>query len=670
MREWKKILSMAIIAAGASAMSFCMDVKVKAADEVVFRSVDGYAFHHNVGGDFDTAVDMYGIYDENKEKWVVPLQNLPNLQGKEDTIKYCGEGIFSYTVNNEENGDLRTVFVSGDAEGYFVTDILMDNDTDCYFEGGYAIGLASGQKKDEYEIYVISSKGEQEPTGIFTKDKIIDERFRNRYGFVIDRGEESYPDDWLTVYFYSNKNQMGIDNRYASKITDGEWRTEFNIVWDRLIITNLLGADRERYFVVLDNQGEPVSEAAKMESFNYWDAVGVKALLRTALYVKAIDREKGIALVYNRTINDYYSCFLIDIKGKVLAQFEEIGMFDSEEGWIDVKQDGKWGVANTEGKIICAAVWDSIQLYTEGLAIVEKDGKYGYLNYDGEAIAPVDLDEALEFHEGVAMVKRWGHPRCINNIGKTILMPIEWDSVGRVFSHGLLLVGKDEKYGYINIRGEVVVPVEWDNADTFGKDGLAKVEKDGKYGCINTRGEVVVAAEWDDLTMLGGRCVEAKKEGKTTYMRVSEEGVKTLLEWDSINHFRSREEYTRVKKDEKYGYINTAGELVVPAEWDYADVYISGGRAIVEKNGKCGVINMMGEIVTPIEWDSASISLVPAGWCLVKKENEYMCVNPEGDIAFAYGASEPYIEVVDENHAFVKKGGLWYLIDKDSNVII
>ncbi|MEO6884301.1 MAG: WG repeat-containing protein [Bacteroidia bacterium] len=53
-----------------------------------------------------------------------------------------------------------------------------------------------------------------------------------------------------------------------------------------------------------------------------------------------------------------------------------------------------------------------------------------------------------------------------------------------------IVVKKNNKYGYINIRGEVVIPLQYDNADWF-RNGIADVEKDGVKFKIDVNGKKV-----------------------------------------------------------------------------------------------------------------------------------------------------------------------------------
>lgn len=52
----------------------------------------------------------------------------------------------------------------------------------------------------------------------------------------------------------------------------------------------------------------------------------------------------------------------------------------------------------------------------------------------------------------------------------------------------------------------------------------------------------------------------------------------------------------------RYGYINKKGDLVIPFNYDKAKPF-ENGFAYVEKNGKSGYIDKNGKIVVPLEYD-------------------------------------------------------------------
>lgn len=80
-----------------------------------------------------------------------------------------------------------------------------------------------------------------------------------------------------------------------------------------------------------------------------------------------------------------------------------------------------------------------------------------------------------------------------------------------VFRDGLAAVQKDEKWGFINTKGELVIPCEWDDASCFN-DGYARVEENGERGFIDTTGKLVNSFDWDDAYYGEGYYIAGKDD--------------------------------------------------------------------------------------------------------------------------------------------------------------
>ncbi|MCL2816465.1 MAG: WG repeat-containing protein [Oscillospiraceae bacterium] len=58
------------------------------------------------------------------------------------------------------------------------------------------------------------------------------------------------------------------------------------------------------------------------------------------------------------------------------------------EGLVDLCKNGKFGFADTTGKIVIPFEYDDAYCFAEGLAAVEKNGKWGFINKLNEAVIP------------------------------------------------------------------------------------------------------------------------------------------------------------------------------------------------------------------------------------------------------------------------------------------
>lgn len=218
-----------------------------------------------------------------------------------------------------------------------------------------------------------------------------------------------------------------------------------------------------------------------------------------------------------------------------------------------MKQDAegheKYGYIDTTGAVVAPLEYDGAGNFVEGLAIVIKNGadghrKFGYIDATGAVVIPLEYNYAEDFSEGLALVEENGKNGYIDKTG-AVVIPLEND-VGGAFSEGLAMVYNGSQCGYIDKSGAVVVPFEYDRCFPFS-EGLALVWKEDDVGnviesyYIDTKGEIVIS----------------------------------LAEYDSVSRYVA-DFYTGltvvVRTNQKYGFIDKTGAVVVPLEYDAAGI--------------------------------------------------------------------------------------------------
>ena len=148
--------------------------------------------------------------------------------------------------------------------------------------------------------------------------------------------------------------------------------------------------------------------------------------------------------------------------------------------------------------ILLTAIFLSTDIAAQQLTLFKNaDGKYGIKTTDGKDLVP-PIYEDLKINEtsgliGVGLNNKYGF---IDRNGKQVT-DIKYDYVA-ISSEGLYLVYADKKYGYLDGKGKEVIPLIYDNASVFS-EGLARVKRQNKYGIIDKTGKVVVPFKYDAI---------------------------------------------------------------------------------------------------------------------------------------------------------------------------
>ena len=211
---------------------------------------------------------------------------------------------------------------------------------------------------------------------------------------------------------------------------------------------------------------------------------------------------------------------------------------------------------------------------------------------------------------------------------KEIVSGLDYDSAGSYanfswtefgsaggFSDGLLAVGKEGKWGFIDKNGKVIVPLQYDGVYTFS-EGLALVVKDTKYGYVDKTGNEVItptyANAWSFSEGLAGvRTGSYSLSGRTGFIDKTGKVV-IPLEYDMVSKFSEGfavvmrqklvqrpddwpERYGDEIPSTSYGYVDRTGRLIRPMETSVAYDFSEGFGQVEE-----GFIDYTGKVVIQI----------------------------------------------------------------------
>ena len=231
-------------------------------------------------------------------------------------------------------------------------------------------------------------------------------------------------------------------------------------------------------------------------------------------------------------------------------------------GAIQVQIDGMWGIASAAGSLVIPCEYEKVSTFANGKAIVQKDSVISAVDEGNNRVALLHAD-ASDFGNYSA--------------DRTCLLTKD----GWVISSGSFSTGQQtfEEFGMYS-------------------DGYAPVKRGGKWGLINTSGrEWLVEPQYDDIIRdeLGraySQGVYFASSGGQTYLYA--DGEQVAGPYEDARPFADG--WAAVKKDSKWGFIDTAGNVQVGFQFDDA---LSFGQhiAAVEVDGQWGYVSKYGKIV-------------------------------------------------------------------------
>lgn len=319
-----------------------------------------------------------------------------------------------------------------------------------------------------------------------------------------------------------------------------------------------------------------------------------------------VDRFQGN---YCKVYLDYGKCGLINSNGDEIVPciHEDVGY--PTEGLIFASKDEHYGYYDTLGNLVIPYRFLAASSFNEGLATVgiQLDSfsvSYGFIDRNGNYVIQPQYEYAFPFYNGYAVVKNYDRYGMIDRNNREVL-PVKYEVVTSMFdsiffagdenevalfnnhfkpitkqvytgiwgySDGLVLVTRDNHLGYLNGRGEEVIPCQFDQANPFFM-GRAGVSKDGKWGIIDTTGRYILPLEYDNSGYRG----EA---------------------------YHYHDSLALIEKNERYGYVNLDGQIVVYPALEDAYQFTDGLAPV--KMGQWGYIDTKGDIFIMPVFDFAS----------------------------------------------------------------
>jgi len=243
------------------------------------------------------------------------------------------------------------------------------------------------------------------------------------------------------------------------------------------------------------------------------------------------------------------------------------------------------------------------------------------------------------------------------------------------------------KIGYINTQGKLVINAEFGNrkavTNNFVSDGLAAVDFAEKCGYIDKAGKKVIDFRYDACFDFSEGLALVSEGNNNQPIYIDKLGT-TLIDFKKLGfesppsesfdpqplNFSEGLTLFKMKGTEgKVGFIDKAGKIVVPAQFNSASKFSEGFSLVLFSDRGVGFIDKTGKVVI----DLRSIDVKGAGYfsdglAAVIKNGKWGYIDTTGKIVI-----EPQFDAPGgflDGLAQVRVGKKWGYIGKSGNIVI
>ena len=349
----------------------------------------------------------------------------------------------------------------------------------------------------------------------------------------------------------------------------------------------------------------------------------------------------------------------IDIDGAILKQCSYKDATDAGCSYLALKMNDKWGFIDSIGKDVTQYKFEDIRSYNDSTFIAKYNGYYGLSDYKQNTLIPYKYDEIYQSWDEacpVTFVKSgefyglynsknvqvleckydlmWPNScglitvkidaQSYKDVRKALIeaetgkvvIPFEYMDMGD-FSEGLVCVQNIEgKWGYLDKTGRTVLPFVYEEAGNFS-EGLAAVYRFKGYmntflgrtatyecGYINKEGKVIIPFQFQETYGIfmcefhNGLAVQGV--GRNNRFAQQFGYINKKGDWVVRPKFDNAEKFengtAEVSINDKYGYINTNGEQIIPCEYDkYGGMFVNDSTVELSKDGIKYYFNLQGK---------------------------------------------------------------------------
>ncbi|GEM_PF-2689600 len=302
-------------------------------------------------------------------------------------------------------------------------------------------------------------------------------------------------------------------------------------------------------------------------------------------------------------------------------QFEQIDFYP----FLD-ENTGLWGYMNSKGKTVIEPQFIRAEdfNYLNRLAVVlDEQERMNYIDENGKFLFKEFEYKGLEYPI-LGLVPfadeqdAWG----VMDLDGNIILSQQYGRVG-INVDGYITFEENGKCGMADDKGKILVEPLYDNV--FGGASGIIIRNDDKYGVYDGQGKELLPIVYEDMQFLTKDLIALKDEsGKYAMYNYNGEKITDHI-YDEMNGYGRT--MIQVSQEDKWGYLNNDGEVVVDIQYEQIDISILDPRyAQVKVDGKYGIMDMYGDYLLEPKYDYINLGFNDDGTlndkCFIVREGE------------------------------------------------
>ena len=409
--------------------------------------------------------------------------------------------------------------------------------------------------------------------------------------------------------------------------------------------------------------------------------------------------------------------FILMVKNILAKKGETSTKQEKATEYFAIYSDNKWGIINSKGETVIDPMYQEMIIVLNSKKDVflctydvnEKTGEYKtkvinsknkeiYTDYDSvEPLENYSSSENVWYEKDILKVGKDGKYGLIDIDGKEILS-LNYEKIETLKGlENSILVQKDGKLGLVNTSGATIIDTKYSKIKKYDNDykhGYITVDENKKYGLVSYAGSTILENKYEKINAIyGENYFVIEEEGK---QKVIGSDGKIVLDsgFDKIAQINS--DGVVFIKDKKYGFMDYDKKVKIDPE--YQDLKeLSEGILKAKKDDKYGIIDLNNK--TKLKFNYENIYYEETAGVYVAEDKKYNSEILDADLKvqikgilselnkdkgymkLKIGDEYKYYnfkfeekdvkEVLNDNNLFVsKQDGKYGFVDKDGNVVV